>query len=213
MHVKGILSVVSGVLFVIGFIPYVRAIVRRKAQPAKVTWLVWSILNVVSFAGMLVKHAMIGQMAAVLFCSIIAAVLTQKYGVPGWSRLDKVCLAGAAVGIILWVSFSNPVLGILTSLIATFLGGIPNFVLAWHDPGKEDRTTWTILWVSCVVAVIAIPRFTLAEAAQPITFLMIENIMVFLLYTRPRVLARSALRANAPAPIGQRGRDLNGDSQ
>lgn len=192
MHLKQILSIVAGVLFVAGFVPYIRAIVRKEAQPSKATWMIWAILDVVAFAGMLVKHAMNGQMAAALLCASTVAILTLKYGKAGWSRLDKVCLGGAVLGIVLWKIFNDPVLGIVTSLIVLFLGGIPTFVSAWHDPSKEDRTTWTILWVSCIVAVIAIPRLTLADAAQPITFLMIENVMVFILYTRPRSLARSA---------------------
>ncbi|MGI0133449.1 MAG: hypothetical protein ACREBW_00625 [Candidatus Micrarchaeaceae archaeon] len=187
---KAILSIISGIIFVIGFIPYTLAIVRRKAQPSKTTWLIWSILNVEALAGMLVKHALIGQMAAVTLCASVAAVLTQKYGRSGWSRLDKVCLGGAALGIVLWTVFKDPLLGILTSLAVIFLGGIPSFALAWHDPGKEDRTTWTILWISCIVAVIAIPSFTLTEAAQPITFFTIESVMVLILYARPRPLAR-----------------------
>jgi len=192
VHLKQVLSVVAGVLFVIGFIPYIRATVRKEAQPSKASWLIWAILDIVTFAGMLAKHAMNGQMAAAVLCASTMAALTLKYGKPGWSRLDKACLGGAVLGIVLWTIFNNPVLGIVTSLIVLFLGGIPTFVSAWHDPSKEDRTTWTILWFSCVVAVIAIPAFTLADAAQPVTFLMIENVMVFILYARPRALARSA---------------------
>lgn len=198
MQIKALLSIISGALFVLGFVPYIIAIVRRKAQPSKASWLIWAILDIVALAGMLVKHAMVGQMVAATLCASTAAVLTQKYGRPGWSLLDKICLAGAALGIVLWSAFKDPVFGILTSLIVIFIGGIPSFALAWRDPGKEDRTTWTILWVSCVVAVIAIPKFTLADAAQPITFLMIENVMVFCLYTRPRMLARSAASAAQP---------------
>ncbi|MGH9357514.1 MAG: hypothetical protein ACRD10_15430 [Terriglobia bacterium] len=192
MHLKQTLSIAAGVLFVVGFIPYIRSTVRGEAQPSKAGWTIWAILDVVTFAGMLIKHAMIGQMAAVLLCAATMAVLTWKYGKPGWSRVDKVCLAGAGLGIVLWTIFSDPVLGIVTSLVVIFLGGIPTFVSAWGDPSKEDRTAWTILWVSCIVAVAAIPAFTLAEAAQPITFLVIESIMIFILYTRPRALARLA---------------------
>jgi len=192
VHLKQILSIAAGVVFVAGFVPYIRAIVRKQAQPSKATWMIWAILDVVAFAGMLVKHTLNSQMTAALVCASTVAVLALKYGKPGWSRLDKLCLGGAVLGVALWEIFHDPVLGIVTSLIVLFLGGIPTFVSAWHDPGKEDRTAWTILWVSCILAVIAIPAFTLADAAQPITFLMIETVMVFILYTRPRALARSA---------------------
>ncbi|HLI30203.1 MAG TPA: hypothetical protein VKV79_03765 [Terriglobia bacterium] len=192
MHLKHILSLAAGVVFVAGFVPYIRAIVRKEAQPSKATWMIWTILNIVTFSGMLAKHTLNSQMTAALLCAAAVAVLAVKYGKPGWTRLDKLCLGGAVLGVALWEFFHDPVLGIVTSLIVLFLGGIPTFVSAWRDPGKEDRTAWTLLWISCVFTVIAIPAFTLADAAQPLTFLMIENIMVFILYTRPRALARSA---------------------
>ncbi|MDP3793561.1 MAG: hypothetical protein Q8R07_02295, partial [Candidatus Uhrbacteria bacterium] len=72
------------------------------------------------------------------------------------------------------------------SLSVVCLGSMPTFVSAWRDPSKEDRTAWAIFWLSCVVAIIAIPRWTLMDAAQPIIFTVIESIMMYLLWIKPR---------------------------
>jgi len=184
-NLKDILSVVAGVLFVIGFIPYIRAVVAGTTKPAKASWVIWASLDSITLVGMCVQHSVNGQIIGAVAGAWIVVAVALKYGTPGWTKLDKFCLAGAILGIVLWMAFSNPTLGIVTSVSVVFLGSIPTFVSAWNDPSKEDKTGWTIFFVSCVCAVLAIPRWTFKDASQPITFYSIETIMMYLLYVRP----------------------------
>jgi hypothetical protein len=82
-------------------------------------------------------------------------------------------------------------MGIVTSQIVCFLGSIPTFVSAWEDPSKEDKTAWTIFWISCVCAVLAIPAWTLADALQPLNFFAIQSVMMLILFVRPKLLAKT----------------------
>lgn len=182
----GALSIFAGVLFITGFVPYIRAILRKETKPAKASWAIWAILDSITLAGMFCEHAINGQIVAAVVGAWLIVFLAIKYGTSGWTKLDKFCLVGAVLGIALWQLSSNPVLGILTSLGVVFLGAIPTFVSAWKEPGRENKLAWTMFWVSCVCAVIAVPQWTLADAAQPITFLVIESVMVYILYIHPR---------------------------
>lgn len=183
---KSVLSVLSGLLVIIGFVPYIRSILRkdvvRSTKPAKSTWLIWASLDTITLAGMYAKGAVNGQILGSVIGAWAVAVLALNYGTPGWTRLDKICLGGAIFGVALWQIFSSPVLGILTSLGVIFIGSIPTFVSSWKDPSHEDKLGWTIFWFACVCAVIAIPRWTLADAAQPIMFFVIESTIVCILY-------------------------------
>lgn len=89
------------------------------------------------------------------------------------------------LGIILWQVFGDPLFGMLTSLIVVLLGSFPTFASAWQDPSKENRLAWTLFWVSCIAALIAVPAWTLVDAAQPIVFTIIESVMMYILYFRP----------------------------
>jgi hypothetical protein len=129
---------------------------------------------------MLAKHAVNGQIVGAIIGAWVIVFLALKYGTPGWTRLDKFCLAGAIIGIALWKL--DPAFAIMASNITAFLGSIPTFVSAWNDPGKENRTAWTIFWISCACAIVAIPALTLADTVQPITFFLIESTMMFILY-------------------------------
>lgn len=182
---KYTLNVIAGVLFVVAFFPYIRAILRGETKPAKASWIIWASLDYIVFAGMIVENTVNGQILGAVIGATVIIGLAMKYGTPGWTKTDKFCLAGAFLGIALWFIFSNPVFGILTSSVVTFLGSIPTFASAWKDPSREDKLAWTIFWISCVCAIIAIPHWTLADASQPITFFTIESTMIFILFLRP----------------------------
>ncbi len=188
---KAIFSVLAGVLFFVGFIPYILSVIRKETKPAKASWIIWASLDTITIAGMYAKDAVNGQILGAVLGAWVVVGFALKYGTPGWTKLDKFCLCGAVFGIVLWQVFSNPVLGIMTSLGVAFLGSIPTFVSAWKDPGREDKLAWTIFWISCVCAVIAIPQWTLADAGQPITFGVIESIMMYILYIRSRSLIKA----------------------
>lgn len=184
------LSIFAGLLFVIGFIPYIRAILRKETKPVKVTWLIWASLDTITLVGMFFKNTVNGQIIGAVIGGWVIVVLALKYGTSGWTKLDKFCLGGAILGIVLWQMFDNPVLGIITSQSTMFLGSIPTFVSAWKDPSREDKLAWTIFWISCVFAIIAISHWTLADATQPIMFFAVETTMMFILFIRPRIRSR-----------------------
>ncbi len=192
MHLKNVLSVLAGALFVAAFYPYIKAILRKETQPAKASWIIWASLDTITFAGMYAKHAVNGQIVGAILGAWAVAALALKYGKSGWSRLDKFCICGAVLSIVLWQIFNNPVLGIVTSLSAVFLGSFPTFASAWNDPSKENKVAWMLFFISGIIAVFAIPAKTLADAAQPTIFLVIDGVVVFILYAKPRLLARAA---------------------
>lgn len=185
MPVKEILSILAGVIYVGGYIPYIRAILQGETKPSKTSWLIWAALDSIIVAAMLVKHTVNGQILGAVTGSWIVVALAMKHGEPGWTMLDKFCLGGAALGLLLWQTFQSPVLGVLTSLIVMIIGSIPTFVSAWKYPEHEDRIAWTMYWFSCVIALIAIPRWTILDAAQPCAFTAIESVMMYLLWLRP----------------------------
>jgi len=185
MDFQKILSVIAGILFLAATIPYVRAILRKETRPMKSTWIIWASLDTITLAGMIVKDSVNGQIIGAIIGAWLVAGLAIRYGKAGWSLLDKVCLGGAIVGIILWQTMDSN-FAIMASLGTMFVGSIPTFVSAWRNPKGEDRFTWTLCWISCVIAMFAIPKWTIEDAAQPIVFMVIESTMVFLLWVRPK---------------------------
>ncbi|MBI5023056.1 MAG: hypothetical protein HZC05_02725, partial [Candidatus Magasanikbacteria bacterium] len=146
MTIKEVFSVLAGVLCIIGYIPYINAVVRKKTTPARATWLIWAFLDIITLAGMYAKGAINGQILAAFVGASTVSVLSLKYGLPGWTKIDKMSIGGAVTGIILWGVFENPIFGIVISLAVILLGSIPTFVSAWDNPDRENKAAWIIFF-------------------------------------------------------------------
>lgn len=189
---KDVLSVMSGVLFCIGFIPYALAILGRNikfqkikaAEPSKASWIIWVSLDTITLAGMYAKRTVNGQILGAVIGGWAILLLALKYGTAGWKPLDKYCLAGAVIGIVLWQMSGEANFGIIVSNLVMVLGSFPTFTSAWKDPSHEDKLAWTIFWISCVCALFAVPQWTIADAAQPVAFFIVQSVMMYILHIR-----------------------------
>ncbi len=179
---------ISGILFIYGFFPYARSIVRGETVPAKVTWTLGFILDVIVLIGMLDKGKANFQIVGACLGAGATMLLSWFYGVKGYKPIDVISAIGAALGIVLWKLFGDSTLGIGIACATMFVSCMPMFKATWIDPSKEDRFSWTIFFISCVFATCSVKELTVAVAAQPVTFLLIELIMVLLVYLRPRIL-------------------------
>ncbi len=183
---QSILSTLSGLVFLAAFGPYVRAILRGETKPAKASWIIWGCLDWISLIAMIQEKAVNGLIMGAVAGATLVVVLALIKGKPGWTWLDKFCLAGGGAGLVLWWASGNPMYGLLISQAILFTGSFPTFLAAFKRPEEEHRGACTMYWVGALLGVLAIPTWTLADAAQPITFLAIESVMMYLLY-RPRV--------------------------
>jgi hypothetical protein len=186
---KAFFSLASGIMFLIAFIPYAAAVWKDrrlpsgtlgKAEPSKVSWLIWAVLDVIALQGMHAKNAVNGQIVDAVSGAGVMTIMAFKYGNKSWDKIDVFCLVGAAVGFVM--IFINPEYAIITSAITGLIGSISTFTSAWKDPGKENKLAWTLFWTSCLMAMIAIPKWTIADVVQPLTFTLIESTMMVILF-------------------------------
>jgi hypothetical protein len=180
------LQIVAGVLQLAGFIPYCRAIVREETKPAKAGWIIWAILDTITFLSMLAAGSLNGLMTASVVGVWVVVALTFRYGQSGFEKLDLICLAGGGLGIALWKWFDNPTYGIVISLIVVLIGAIPTVKNGFKNPQHENITAWAIGWLAVVVALLAVPTWDLDNAMQPLTYFGIQTTMVVLLL-KPRI--------------------------
>jgi hypothetical protein len=203
VNIKTIFSIIGGILFALAFAPYILAILgkgidfqkrkvisKERTRPQKSTWIIWATLDSIILIGMLSKRAINGQIAVAVICAWLVVRLTVKHGKPGWSKLDKLCIGGAVFGIILSLVFGNAIPGIAAGCAVLLIGSFPTFASAWKKPSNEDKTAWTIYWISCVFTMMAIPKLTFQDMAQPITFFLIESVMIYILYIHARKLKK-----------------------
>ncbi len=184
---KEILSDFSCLLMAFSYIPFIYGMMRKTkpTKPIKTTWFIWSCLNTILMASMYFGNSLNKQIIGATFGTWIVFFFSLKYGMPGWKRIDKFCLASAAIAIALWQMFDNPLIGIMASLGAISIGTVPTMTSIWEDPSRESKLAWTFNWFSCLCMLLAIPQWTLAKASQPTVYFILSTIIMVALY-RPR---------------------------
>ena len=185
MNLSDVLSVLSGIVILIAFLPYGRAIIKRETSPRKATWLIWATGDWIVLAGMINKGTISGLVAAACLGATTIFFLSLRYGEAGWKIRDKICIALSGVAIVLWRYFGESNLGIAFGLLSLLVAAWPTYVSAWEKPENEDARSWVIFNISSIIGVLAIPHLTFADIAPPVVFFLIDVPLLYLLFIRP----------------------------
>lgn len=194
MFDQSFLSALSGWVFLTGIVPFIIAILQGY-RPPKSSWIIWPTCDTIVAYGMYKHGALNGQMIGVVIGAWTTCTLVMIKGVPGWTQKQKLMLLAAAMGVILWQILGDSNIGIITGCGVILFGSWETFQDAWSSPehhtGLLSRLAWSLYWVSCVLQVLAIPAWTVADATQPLTFLFIESVMMYLIFVRAPRLVKS----------------------
>jgi hypothetical protein len=184
---KAIVDKVSGVLFFLAFVPYILTILGGLTQPSPISWAIWGSVDVLTLVAMKKKNALNSQIIGAVAGASITTLLAVVYGKPTMGSIEWVSIGGAVAGIILWQKTGDALLAIISSQATILIGAIPTFTGAYFNPAQEDPVAWIIWLSSCVCALIAVDKWDLAHALQPITFTIVEGTMVFLVVILPHI--------------------------
>ncbi len=180
---KIILITLSSILALLSPIIYARSIVWGEVRPHRTTRFVLLLITALSTAALLAQHntvavwlAGVSTLQAVLIFS-----LSIKRGMGGWSPIDILCLVIALIGIVLWQTTNNPVLGLYFSIFADFTGMVPALIKTYKLPNTENAWFFGFDVVAGICTLLAVNAFTIEQTAYPIYILSINAVMVFLI--------------------------------
>lgn len=177
-----IMGTVGGVIYFLGFLPYIIQVVRKETKPNRTSWLIWSVMGVLILATYYATDARNNLPATVVVAigPIVTLLLSIKYGEGGLNTLDKGCLFGAGVSLLLWKGLNAPALGLLGALITDGMGMIPTWKDLYKDPTKEKPHAWIIWSVANVCNMFTIERLTIQDALYPTYYLVGTGVSTFL---------------------------------
>lgn len=150
----------AGLVGVVGYIPYVRDIVRGAARPDRASWFIWSLQYTLLFFTQLAGHAantlwLPGlQLAGVL----VVAALSIRYGMGVFDRRTWLLLAGVLVALGLWYVTKNATVALCTSLAIEAVGVALTAYKAYKDPASETLTMWSCVVLGSLLDTVAIAR-------------------------------------------------------
>jgi hypothetical protein len=184
------LEPLSAVLMIVGFVPYIWGILFGASRPVRATWILWASLDVLMCIGMYKTDSLNAQIIGATVGSVTTMFLSLRYGKPGWTKFEVGCLIAGINGIVLWIITSDPTIAVLIVGTVMFVAAIPTFQSAWENPWYENRWSWLLAFLSCVVFIPLLPPVNqwweqITKVLQPLVFIIVETIVMYLVWIRP----------------------------
>jgi len=180
-------GILAPIVSLIGFIPYFKSILKGETKPSATSWWTWTILAFValisSWAGGAPWQVLLLP-AWLCISQLAVSFLSIKFGDNKWDARNKICIAGAMFGILLWIFTGNPLLALGFSIISDLFASIPNFQHIFLNPEQEDKIAWTIGWLSGVLEIVAVKNWTFASSGWALYFILNMTTVLFLLYRK-----------------------------
>lgn len=163
---------------------YLLQTVRGRTKPNRVTWLLWGLFPLITFAAQraqgVEEQSWVVFASAVLPLLIVAASFLNKKSYWRTQKRDYYLMLAALLGIVLWIVTSDANIAILFAIIADFLAGVPTFIKAYRQPRTESWAAYALNAIGNGIAVLAIHDLTFQNAAF-ITYLFGANLLLTVL--------------------------------
>lgn len=180
-----LLVTIAVLLAVAGNLPYLFKILKKEIQPHPYTWLVWSVVSMITLFGGWAKGGGIGVipiLASEIF-TVIIFLFSIRYGFKEIKKRDTYFLVVALLGLIPWFITSDPTISIIVVVLIDLVAFLPTIIKTWEDPKSE---TW-ILFASNVarhiLILFTIESFNIATSlhsfAMILTNLLMTGIILF----------------------------------
>jgi len=177
-------------LNIIGYIPYIRDILRGIVKPQRITWAIWAILVCVSAVNQVLNDG--GWSSLFLISTAILVVttfaLSFKYGVGGASRLDWVCLALAGILLIYWLTSQDTRFSTIIAVGIDAIGAVPTLIKTYKHPGTETYIQWVMSGIAGIFAMVAVTRLDWVLLIYPAYVAVMNGAIVATKYFRERTI-------------------------
>lgn len=182
----------SNILVFTSYLTYEWAMLKGRAKPHRTTRLVLLVITALGFFSSLAQ----GNTAVAWFlgvCSVQSLVMflmSIKYGYGGWEKIDIVCLVIATVGIVLWKTTSNPILGVYSAVVADLVGMVPALIKTYRLPDTEYWLTYVFDLSAIVLTTIAVTGGAFNDYLYPVYLLAVNGLMLFFIL-RPKLIPKT----------------------
>lgn len=176
----------AGVISLSAYFFYIYAIVRGTTKPNKATWWILTLVGSMIAASYFASGGRNAIWIAISYVvgPLLVAILSLRYGEGGWSKLDKVCLAGTVVSFFVWIFLNSPFLALLVNIFIDFLGLLPTVKKSYLRPWTEDRFAWTLTVAACVLNLFALENWGPEISLYPIYLVVINGIVAIFLFRK-----------------------------
>ncbi|MBI5613942.1 hypothetical protein HY947_03375 [Candidatus Gottesmanbacteria bacterium] len=174
---------ISSVLALISYIVYAIAILKGEAKPHRTTRFVIVVIASLAFSALVASASTVAiwLIGSMTLGSIIIFLLSLKYGMGGFSKIDILCLFVSLGGIVAWKLTANPLFGIIASIAADLAGQIPMLIKTYKYPESEVWTFYALDVLAAIASLLAIQQWSFQELAYPLYITFLDFTVVLLI--------------------------------
>jgi hypothetical protein len=189
---KVILGSLAVLIGFVGYVPYIRDVLRGKTNPHVFSWFLWGVMETIAFFAQISKGGgsgawVTGTGALIAF---FVAILALKRKDKQIVFFDWVALAGAVVGIILWQITNNPLMAIIFVTIADALAFIPTFRKSYSKPHEETLFEYGLSGLKWIFGIFALSSLNLTTWLYPASLIATNFGFIIMALIRRRQLQK-----------------------
>ena len=185
---KETIAIIAAVLAIVGNIPYLRDIIKKRVKPHPYTWLVWSIVSCIIFFGQVAKGAGIGALptlASEIF-TIIIFFFSIRYGFKNIKKVDTIFLVIALLGIIPWILTDDPTISVIIAVSIDLVAFVPTLRKTWSYPKSETRTLYMTNVLRHILMLFSLQAYNVATVLHSIAMITTNSIMTVLILRKSK---------------------------
>ena len=183
MDYKILLWIISSILAIVWYFPYIKDTIKWKTVPHIYTWLIWWILVwitfVIQFQNQWWAWSWVTWVTAIS-CFIIV-ILSLKFGAKNITSSDTISLILAFWAMGLWYFLNNPLYSIILILIIETLAFYPTFRKSLKKPFEETLSTYVIASIRSAISIAALTSINLVNIAFPLYLFLVYGVFAILL--------------------------------
>lgn len=181
MFLSPVLLTLSVLVTLLAALPYIRDILGGDSRPNIASWSVWTILTavatIVEFGSGETIAAIITLAATIETFSIV--LLGIRYGYVAVERFDWICLAGALLGLSVWLIFDNAPFAVFITVGIDFIGALPTVRHSWRRPLEETWLTYLLGGIGGALGLLSLSSFNWTNTPYP-TYIAAMNLLIVL---------------------------------
>lgn len=170
MSVKDFFSLLAGVLTILAFLPYIRAILRGHARPHVLSWIIWGSTTFVVFLAQLSDGAGVGAWPiglSGLITLAVAGLAFRHRGDISIKRIDYLFLVAAFSALPFWYFTSNPLWAVSILTLVDLLGFGPTFRKGYDHPHQDSLVFFMLMTIRNLLVVAALQHYSATTVMFP----------------------------------------------
>jgi len=149
------LTLLIGLLAGLSYSFGISSICRGKYQPSIYSRVVWLLIAVNCFIGVLALNNSPGTLILTgisVIGSLVMLISALKYSVHIFGVTEIICTILLVISILLWILLDSPLINVILGLTAHFIGGIPSIMRAIKKADSENILFWFFFAVASILA-------------------------------------------------------------